>query len=417
MVAIQKHAPAVPVDHCQRTALSWIGLIFFSLAVYVAMTVQDVAPTAPPPEGRRQVLTRNLRHAIVEKRHELIRALESLRQGAHGTAEIPVVRLQRLRDHHQVVGERLKDIQAGTETVHEVLGTTTKGSGSSDQPPMTIDEILSYLDGWIHQLHDALQPVRQENFLEIWKAYHDLTVRTLFPWDQDYLSRMPERREDGSIFLSLASYRDENCFNTLNWAYGNATHPERLFTGLVQQNCVNNCRTGVLVGGRMEETEPDMDCHKEFCKANPSWCGNIRALFIDEDESLGPYAARFFASKLWYGETWYLQIDAHMTFLKNWDAISIQMLKEAPTAKPVLSHYPPGDKANLAKLENKPTERLCGPVFAGSEIESQIVRLEGSDVSSQYCCAFLRVVSFVWKKTLTHMLIWFPSVRCTIKST
>jgi hypothetical protein len=31
-------------------------------------------------------------------------------------------------------------------------------------------------------------------------------------------------------------------------------------------------------------------------------------LFIDEDESLGPYAARFFASKLWYGETWYLQM-------------------------------------------------------------------------------------------------------------
>ena len=399
MVAIQKHAPVVPVDHCQRAALSWIGVIFFSLAMYVAVTVQDVAPTAPPPQGRQQVLTRNLRHAIVEKRHELIRALQTL-QGGGGSSEIPVVRLQRLRDHHQVVGERLKDIQAGTETVQEVLARTTTTGSSSDQPPMAIDEILKYLDGWIHQLHDTLQPVRQENFLLIWKAYHDLTVRTLFPWDQDYLSRMPERREDGSIFLSLASYRDENCFNTLNWAYGNASHPEQLFTGLVQQNCVQNCRTGVLVGGRMEQTEPDMDCHKEFCKANPSWCGNVRALLIDEDESLGPYAARFFASKLWYGETWYLQIDAHMTFLKNWDAISIQMLKAAPTAKPVLSHYPPGDKANLANLAKKPTERLCGPVFAGSEIESQIVRLEGSDVSSQNChCVSLVALFF---RNLTH---------------
>ena len=46
-------------------------------------------------------------------------------------------------------------------------------------------------------------------------------------------------------------------------------------------------------------------------------------------------AARYFASKLWYGETWFMQTDAHMTFAQDWDAISIQGLQAAPSKKPV----------------------------------------------------------------------------------
>lgn len=375
MAVIQRIRHPDQVDHCQRQALRCIGFIFVSLALYVAGTVQD-DPTSVPPTSRRQALTRNLRHAVVQRRHQLIRALRGLR----GNGALPG-RLQRLRDRNQIVGERLKDVRAGTETVQEVLGGRQRAE-ATDKPPMKIDEVIDYLDGWIHKLHETLQPLRKESPEHVWKAYHDLTVQTLFPWDQEYLSRMPERRNDGSIFLSLASYRDENCINTLNWAYGNATNPEKLFTGLVQQNCVKDCMTGVLVGGAVEKTEPDIDCHKEFCKVNPSLCGNIRGLFIDEGESLGPYAARFFASKLWYGESWYLQIDSHMTFLKDWDSISVRMLKAAPTEKPVLSHYPPGHTDDLAAMAKQPTERLCGPVFAGSDVEAQIVRLEGSDVST-----------------------------------
>jgi hypothetical protein len=372
MADIKRRPPRV--DQCQRQALSAIFGIFFLLAIYVATTLQDVAPDLAPPQNRRQAFGRKLRHSVVEKRHQLSYALRSIQISESALPQ----RLQVLRDQNEIVGERLKEVQAGIETVQEVLGY----SSTSDKPPMEILEVTAYLDDWIHLLHQTLQPVRQQSHLEIWQAYHDLVVKTLFPWDQEYLSRMPERRDDGSTFLSLASYRDENCINTLNWAFGNASSPEKLFVGLVQQNCVNDCRSGVLVGGNMEDTDPDMDCHKEFCKANPEFCPNIRGLFIDEDESLGPYVARFFASKLWFGESWFLQIDAHMTFIKDWDAISIKMLKAAPTLKPVLSHYPPGHTADLSEMAHEPTQRLCGPVFAGSEMESQIIRLEGSAVST-----------------------------------
>jgi hypothetical protein len=289
-------------DPCQRTALTFIGAIFLFLCIYVA-NLEDVV-TSKPPETRRQQVAQQLRHSVVQTRHQISQALlhkrkqftHKLSSIAHRSISIP--RLQKLREKHEVVGEHLSLIQSGSETVQEVL----RRGGSSNEPPLSVKEILSYLDEWIHELHNSLARHKQETFLEVWQAYHDLVVQTLFPWDQDYLRRMPERRQDGSIFLSVASYRDENCPSTLMWAYGNATSPEKLFVGLVQQNCRANCRSGVLEGGKVEDVEPDIDCYQEFCQAYPQYCGNIRHLFIEESESLGPYAARFFASKLWYGE-------------------------------------------------------------------------------------------------------------------
>ena len=57
------------------------------------------------------------------------------------------------------------------------------------------------------------------------------------------------------------------------------------------------------------------------------------------------------------------------------------MLKDAPSEKPVISHYPPDFDVDLESIKNQPGSRLCGPIFATSEMESQIIRLEGGDVS------------------------------------
>ncbi|EED91807.1 predicted protein, partial [Thalassiosira pseudonana CCMP1335] len=167
---------------------------------------------------------------------------------------------------------------------------------------------------------------------------------------------MPPRREDGSVFLSVASYRDEFCPGTLNEAFSKARNPENLFVGLVQQNCEENSNEG-----------------KKYCNN-----GQIRLLKMKETESLGPYMARYFASKMWMGEQWYMQIDSHMTFAQDWDALSIEMLNNAPSDKPVISHYPPPHTADLVEKSKVAAPRLCGPVFATSELEAQIIRLEGS---------------------------------------
>jgi hypothetical protein len=240
-----------------------------------------------------------IQNAVFHERQELQKCLHSLTDG-----NIPY-RLRALRDKHLIVGERLAEISSGKETVEELLHGI-RAESLSYKPPMEVHEVIKYLDNWIHQLHETLSHFKDATFEGIWTAYHDLTVKTLYPWDREYLSRMPIRRDDGSIFLSIATYRDENCLNTLRWAYEKAEHPEKLFVGLVQQNCHKNCKSGVLSNLSMVDVEPDEDCYEQFCstEVGRDVCNRkqIRVLNIDEPESLGPYAARFFASKLWSGK-------------------------------------------------------------------------------------------------------------------
>jgi len=369
------------------TTLFFILLTGLCLALYVLI----VGPTEESNET----------DAFLEK-HPRLEALDSVlrqkrtqfRSALHNLAENKIPpRLRALRDEHQIVGEHLSKIRAGTETVSEIL----QGEGNkqhnqqhhahpefktSNKPPMQVSEVIDYLDKWLHQLHAVLLEHKHATFEGIWQAYHDLAVKTLYPWDRDYLQRMPDRRNDGSIFLSVATYRDENCYNTVYHAFEKAQNPEKLFVGLVQQNCHANCRSGVLANLTMVDVPPDDDCGKLFCESDlgQKYCQNLRVLNIDEPESLGPYAARYFTSKLWSGEPWFMQIDAHMTFRQDWDALSIQMLQASPSPKPVLSHYPPGHTINLDKHNEHPTSRLCGPAFATSDLESQIIRLEGAGI-------------------------------------
>lgn len=41
-----------------------------------------------------------------------------------------------------------------------------------------------------------------------------------------------------------------------------AVHPEKLYVGLVEQNCYANCRTGVLKDLSVQDAPPDVDCVK-----------------------------------------------------------------------------------------------------------------------------------------------------------
>lgn len=274
-------------------------LLFVSLAVLLLGGSDSDSKTDPfsrkLPE-RAFKLRRSIKSAVQHKREQISHALKSLTEG-----KIPK-RLQVLRENHQIVGERLAEVRQGKETVHEILHGHDLSHHEQLLPPMELSEIIQYLDNWIHTLHAVLADCKHSTFEGIWQAYHDLAVKTLYPWDREYLQRMPARREDGSVFLSVATYRDENCFNTVYHAYEKAKHPEKLFIGLVQQNCHHDCKSGVLSNLKMEPVPPDDDCYEKFCETDlgKPICAKkqIRVLNIDEPESLGPYAARFFASKL-----------------------------------------------------------------------------------------------------------------------
>ena len=138
------------------------------------------------------------------------------------------------------------------------------------------------------------------------------------------------------IFISIASYRDDECSITLKSLFENAKIPNRCYAGICQQN-----------------NKTDEDCLNNI---DIKYKNNIRIIRISHKEAKGPTYARFLCSSLWDGEDYYFQIDSHTTFSKDWDEKLINMINEIKekklSLKPVISHYPI-DKNNIDKNENQ----------------------------------------------------------------
>lgn len=134
------------------------------------------------------------------------------------------------------------------------------------------------------------------------------------------IAPVPKVNPAETIFVSIASYRDKDCPQTVRSLFENAAIPENITVGICQQNA-----------------ESDPDCYPE------EWRNNIRIMRLNYMDALGPTYARYLCSTLWSGEKYYLQIDSHSLFAKNWDTKLIEMikyLKAHGVRKPVLSHYP-----------------------------------------------------------------------------
>jgi hypothetical protein len=130
-----------------------------------------------------------------------------------------------------------------------------------------------------------------------------------------------EPEDENSIFVSLASYRDPECNNTLFDLFTKAKYPHRIFVGVCQQNAPE-----------------DADC--VTARLAP-FMNHIRIIRMSHFEAQGPtYARALIERELYNGELFYMQIDSHMLFVQDWDELCIHQLAMCPSEKPILTTYP-----------------------------------------------------------------------------
>jgi len=259
----------------------------------------------------------------------------------------------------------------------------------------TIAGMIAIMQRFLIKLHEMLVENKHAKTPdEVIQKYFDLVTKYLAPLEEAYRDRsIFPVREDGSIFMSLGAYRDHLLGETLRQAFKNAAHPEKIFVGAVVQNCFGigvQCRTGVEVKGetddgrpitKISDRPPDVNGIEEFC-GDPEYTkycdnGQIRALYVNETESNGPTTARYFASKLWGGETYFLQADAHLRFAPEWDRkykVEVKSAKSYPKA--ILSSYPPGfSESDPPYQGGSQGTRLCTCTFSNSDVEHKILRI------------------------------------------
>lgn len=179
---------------------------------------------------------------------------------------------------------------------------------------------------------------------------------------------LTEPLKKGTIFVSVASYRDDECKDTVYDMFEKASNPDRIFAGVVQQN---------------KEQKEDCFDKCEKCKKRKD-SGNIRVKNFPHTMAKGPTFARFEASKLWKNEEYFLEIDSHSKFEQGWDDIAIRQIEQTNDPKAILGGYPPTEKQmkDFKKEGGKRMISMCSGKFNGQgipELRAKIVKVPKGD--------------------------------------
>ena len=166
-----------------------------------------------------------------------------------------------------------------------------------------------------------------------------------------------------SIFVSIASYRDLYCSRTLESIFKNAKDPTNIFVGI----CIQN-------------DDGDEDCHltnPELAQHN----GNISTIRMRHFEAKGPTWARYLCSTLYNKQDYFLQVDSHTLFAKDWDAKLINMMMEikytTDSTDIILSQYPPNYEDYEKETNNpKMVHAICTSFFN----DSGMISFPGAEV-------------------------------------
>lgn len=154
--------------------------------------------------------------------------------------------------------------------------------------------------------------------------------------------------------------------------------PDKLFVGVIVNNCFGTdddfpCKGTAEVTGRDErgldvlrsvDGVADANHIETFC-ANSTFAGyceagQLRVLYVHEVDALGPAVARYYSSRLWGGETYFMQVDSHLRFARDWDVLLAEDLRLTSSfPRSVLSTYPPGFVNFRPDPPYLPGTRLC----------------------------------------------------------
>lgn len=120
-----------------------------------------------------------------------------------------------------------------------------------------------------------------------------------------------------SIFVQIAAYDDDELIKTINDCINKSSGDHEIFFGV--HECYIENKTVINLK-------------------------NVKIKYSKAPENLGVGIARYLANQFYNNEDYYLQIDCHSRFIKNWDNILIENLERYLKVgnKCILSAYPAG---------------------------------------------------------------------------
>lgn len=124
--------------------------------------------------------------------------------------------------------------------------------------------------------------------------------------------------EARTIFVAIASYRDFECRLTVESVFGRAAHPERVRVGVVDQ---------IVDGEDVACNTPVLPCSQDPTQALCKYKHQLDVYEMEASLSIGPVFARHIGHRLYRGEYYATQSDAHVSFTQDWDADIIHQME------------------------------------------------------------------------------------------
>lgn len=150
----------------------------------------------------------------------------------------------------------------------------------------------------------------------------------------------PNIDNESFIFVSVASYRDSETPKTLSDLFKKARNPNRVIALVHEQNYPE-----------------DTKCYN-FSGASAYIGQHIRVLKTPAENAQGPMWARALIEQELFdpeeaSNNYWLQIDSHSTFIKDWDIVLIQQHSLLPNPEyNILSTYPPNFNPTTRTVQN-----------------------------------------------------------------
>eukprot|EP00573_Skeletonema_grethae_P001607 CAMPEP_0201690236 /NCGR_PEP_ID=MMETSP0578-20130828/3704_1 /ASSEMBLY_ACC=CAM_ASM_000663 /TAXON_ID=267565 /ORGANISM="Skeletonema grethea, Strain CCMP 1804" /LENGTH=561 /DNA_ID=CAMNT_0048175155 /DNA_START=138 /DNA_END=1823 /DNA_ORIENTATION=+ len=162
-----------------------------------------------------------------------------------------------------------------------------------------------------------------------------------------------------TIYVAIASYRDYQCRDTVTSIFERAKFPERVRVGVVDQ----------IVDGE----DGPCDAPYEPCSVNPEqmlckYKSQLDVYQVDAPLAIGPVFARHLGHRMYRGEYYYMQSDAHVTFTRNWDVDIISQQEATKNEMAVLSTYLSDVVGNIDK--NGKSLINTRPIMCNTDYES-----------------------------------------------
>ena len=139
-----------------------------------------------------------------------------------------------------------------------------------------------------------------------------------------------------SLFVNIICFKDPDVVNTVCDLFNKAYDPKRITVGVV-----------------LQEDEQELYRYK-LLERIP----NVKLIVHPTSWAEGSGKARFEGIKLYEGENYYFQTDAHMRFDQDWEEMLIKELKQCKAQRPIITTLPPGFDPSTGKKETPAYNKL-----------------------------------------------------------